>query len=65
LNYLVGSDPVQNLGIWEETFDGQVRHVDLDLTPLEGKTVYFILKVYAESTSLLNVGAWILPSIWR
>jgi hypothetical protein len=65
LNYRIGLEPIQNLGIWEETYDGQVMHVDMDLTSLAGETVYFILKVYAETASHQNVGAWVLPSIWH
>ena len=65
LNYRIGEGPIQNLGVWEQVYDGEVVQLDLDLTSLAGQTINFILKVYAESASLQNVGVWVWPSIWH
>lgn len=55
----------QNLGVWAESYDGQIREIDLDLSPLAGQTVSFVLTVYGEKASNQNVAFWLQPAIWR
>jgi hypothetical protein len=55
----------QNLGVWVESYDGQIREIDLDLSPLAGQAVSFVFTVYGEKASNQNVAFWLQPAIWR
>ncbi len=65
LHIRVGSGPVQPLGSWKESYDGQVSEISIDLTPLAGKSVTFIFEVHGEIASFQNLVFWMRPSIWR
>lgn len=65
LDYKVNDQKVKTLGEWSVAYDGKYKSVDLDLTPLAGKEVIFILTVEAGGTSDMDSGVWLHPSIWR
>lgn len=46
-----------------EVFDGKFTDVDIDLTPLAGQDVRFILEVLANGTPEGDNGFWLLPRI--
>jgi hypothetical protein len=62
---LAENEPLYNMKVWEEEYDGEVTTVDIDLTKLAGREVIFVLSVYAESPSSQNAGVWLQPGIWR
>ncbi|HEY46683.1 MAG: hypothetical protein AMJ88_08410 [Anaerolineae bacterium SM23_ 63] len=61
----MGSVPFQTLGAWQERYDGSVREVTIDLSPLAGKSVAFIFESHGEIASFQNLVFWLRPSIWR
>jgi hypothetical protein len=63
LNYREGGGPVTPLGEWTETCDGVMRSIEVDLTPLKGKTVEFILAVLANGSSAQDWAVWVKPQI--
>jgi hypothetical protein len=65
LNYKIGDGSIQNLASWTETNNGQIQTVDIDLTPLAGKSVKFILTVLANGQPTDDQSLWILPRIMR
>ncbi|OGO17210.1 MAG: hypothetical protein A2Z14_10075 [Chloroflexi bacterium RBG_16_48_8] len=65
LNYRIGDGNIQNLASWTETNNGQTQTVDIDLTPLAGKSVKFILTVLANGQPTDDQALWILPRIMR
>jgi hypothetical protein len=65
LNYRIGDGSIQNLASWSETNNGQTQSVNIDLTPLAGKSVKFILTVLANGQPTDDQALWILPRIMR
>ena len=65
LEYQIGSGEIKTLGRWTETYDGKYTKVDVDLSPLAGKDVKFILTVRAKDTFDQDSALWLHPSIWR
>jgi len=65
LKYRVGSGPVQSLFTRLERYEGKFQYVDVDLSPLAGKNVNFILEVRNGTSSSDNTALWIRPGIWR
>ena len=63
LNYREGGGSVTPLGEWTKTCDGTLRSVDVDLTPLKGKTVEFILAILANGPSTQDWAVWVKPQI--
>ena len=63
LNYREGGGPVTPLGAWTETCDGTLKAVNVDLTPLAGKNVEFILAILANGASTQDWAVWIRPQI--
>lgn len=43
LAYQEGEGPLQQLGSWDEEYDGQLQHIGLDLSSLGGRTVKIVL----------------------
>jgi len=43
LSYIEGNTAPKQLAAWSETFDNAFQRLDLDLSPLAGKTVQFVL----------------------
>lgn len=63
LNYKEDGGSVTPLGSWIETCDGTLKSVDVDLTPLAGKNVEFILAILANGSSAQDWAVWIKPQI--
>jgi hypothetical protein len=63
LNYREGGGAITPLNEWTETCDGTMKSIDVDLTPLKGKTVEFVLAVLANGSSAQDLAVWIKPQI--
>ena len=63
LNYKEGGGTLTPLGSWTETCDGTLKAVDVDLTPLAGKSVEFVLAILANGSSNQDWAVWIRPQI--
>ncbi len=63
LDFKVNGGSTENLGKWNETLDGKITKIDLDLSQFDGKNVQFILGVTNKNSSgAVNV-FWFIPSI--
>ncbi len=65
LNYRIGSGPLQNLGQWTETYDGNWTQLNIDLSSLAGESVQFVLAVTANGPSNQDWALWLNPRIVR
>jgi hypothetical protein len=66
LDYQAGSDPIRTYwGPFLERYEGQYFSVDVDLTPLAGKDVKFILTVLAAGVATGDRALWVGPIIYR
>ncbi len=66
LDYQTGTDPIKTFwGPFLERYEGSVYNVDVDLTPLAGKDVKFILTVLAAGTATGDRALWLGPYIYR
>ncbi|MFO7625468.1 MAG: NBR1-Ig-like domain-containing protein [Anaerolineales bacterium] len=65
LNYRADGGSVQTLGNWTEVFDRSITKLDIDLAPLAGKSVEFILTVYNNGNSVDDNVFWLLPRVMR
>lgn len=63
LNYRVGDGPVQTLWQGEEEYDGEFTKLDIDLNPLAGQDVKFILTVLANGSPNDDEAFWLQPRI--
>lgn len=62
INYKEGGS-IYPLGSWADTCDGNLININIDLTPLAGKTVQFVLVVLANGSSAQDWAVWINPRI--
>ena len=65
LEYQIGGGGIQSLGRWNEVYDGKYFPVDIDLSPLAGNNVKFILLVTANGSSKQDNALWVAPHITR
>jgi hypothetical protein len=66
LEYRIGDDTTVKLfRQYREVYDGQYYTVDLDLSPLAGKNVRFILRVVANGSATADKPVWVAPRIDR
>ncbi|HEX2995543.1 MAG TPA: NBR1-Ig-like domain-containing protein, partial [Anaerolineales bacterium] len=66
LDYQTGSDPIRTYwGPFLERYEGQYYSVDVDLTPLAGKDVKFILTVLSAGVATGDRAMWVGPIIYR
>ena len=64
LLYQIGKKPVETLGSWTEVYGGGITDIDLDLSPLVGEKVNFILKVRCSNNQPASAqGFWMIPRI--
>lgn len=63
LNYREGGGAITPLAEWTKSCDGTMKSVDVDLTPIKGKTVEFILTVLANGPSNQDWAVWVRPQI--
>jgi hypothetical protein len=65
LDYQVDNGPVRNLWAFGERYDGLYYQADVDLSPLAGKNVKFILGANANGSPFGDRAIWVAPSIVR
>lgn len=64
LLYRIGNNPNQLLETWQETYGDGITAIDIDLTPLAGQKVEFVLRTICTGTSPSNAqGFWMTPGI--
>jgi hypothetical protein len=63
VDYQLPNGAIGTLGRWGEVADGKTRIVDVNLAPLAGQTVQFILRMFNNGTVSQAVGIWFLPSV--
>lgn len=65
LNYRVDGGDLKNFGQWDQVYDGTVQNLDLDLSPLAGKSVEFVLAVITNGAPDQDWALWWQPRITR
>lgn len=65
LNYIEAGGSPQNLGQWNQTYDGSIQGVEVDLSPLAGKTVQLVLVVLADGSPAQDAALWIFPRVTK
>lgn len=65
LNYSADSGSVKNLGTWAVLYNRHSRKIDVDLSPLAGKSVELILTVTNNGTSGEDWAYWLMPAVYR
>jgi hypothetical protein len=66
LDYQTGSDPIRTFwGPFLERYEGQYYSVDVDLSPLAGKDVKFILTVLSAGVATGDRALWVGPIVYR
>ena len=63
LNYREGGVLKTSLGEWTESCDGTMKAIDVNLTPLAGKTVEFVLAVLANGPATQDTAVWVAPQV--
>lgn len=63
LQYQVGSGPITTYWQFHEKYEGLYYRANVDLSPLVGQTVKFILRVYSAPTSTGSLAIWGAPVI--
>jgi hypothetical protein len=51
-------EDIQNLGEWKKSCDGNLIHVDVDLSAYRGKEVQFVLDVLADGSPVNDLVVW-------
>jgi hypothetical protein len=66
LNYVVeGVGQVRTLDSWHQVYDGEFKKIDIDLSPLAGRRVEFLLTVLNNGDSSEDWAQWLFPRIMR
>lgn len=65
LNYVADGGPEQTFASWNQTYDSNIEKLDVDLSPLAGKSVIFILRVNANGSSNQDWAFWLQPRLAR
>ncbi len=65
LDYRMGTGPVYTLWSFHEKYDGMYSRTDIDLSPLAGHDVQFILTVLATGFATGDRALWVNPVIVR
>jgi len=66
LDYQTGNEPIRTFwGPFLERYEGQYFSVDVDLSPLAGKDIKFILTVLAAGVATGDRAMWVGPHIYR
>jgi hypothetical protein len=66
LNYIVdGAGEVRTLDSWDQVYDGEFEKIDIDLSPLAGRRVEFLLTVLNNGESTEDWAQWLYPRIMR
>jgi hypothetical protein len=65
LDYQIDAGPIQTFWTFREAYEGRYYQADLDLTPLAGQNVKFILRVMATGSSVDDYVYWVGSRIYR
>lgn len=66
LDYKISGQPAKRLGAWREVYDGKITRAQVDLSPLAGKSVQFMLRVVNNGKAASKANAfWLGASIRR
>lgn len=65
LSYQIGNGQAKTLWQFVEAYEGQVYHVDVDLSALKGQTVKFILTAHANGSAANDRPIWLAARIER
>lgn len=65
LDYQIGSGPINTFWTFREKYDGLFFHADVDLSPLAGQDVKFILTALANGSAAGDRALWVNPIIAR
>jgi hypothetical protein len=65
LDYQIDANPIQTFWTFREKYDNQYYRANIDLTPLAGKNVKFILTVLAYGSPTGDRALWVAPIIAR
>ncbi|MBK9923783.1 MAG: hypothetical protein IPP66_00700 [Anaerolineales bacterium] len=66
LDYQTGTDPIKTFwGPFLERYEGSMFNLDVDLSPLAGKDVKFILTVLAAGSPSGDRALWVGPRVYR
>ncbi|MGH2622005.1 MAG: NBR1-Ig-like domain-containing protein [Anaerolineales bacterium] len=63
LNYRADGGALQNLGQWDQIYDGSIQSLDIDLSSFAGKSVEFVLAVLANGPASQDWAFWLAPRI--
>lgn len=63
VSYQIPGKPVKNLGSWRERYEGLHTRIDIDLSPLAGQSIQFILNVSNIGQVSKANAFWLAPSI--
>ena len=63
LQYRIADNPWEELGAWQQTSDGAVEEIDIDLANFVGLSVDFTFWVDANSNGGLDQAIWVNPRI--
>jgi len=64
LDYQIGNGSIQTLWAFVEKYEGQVYNADVDLTPLVGQNVKFVLTILATGSPVGDRALWTGPIIY-
>lgn len=62
-NYRANGGPLQSFGTWNQTYDGSIGVLDIDLATLVGASVEFVLAVAANGSAAQDWAVWVDPRI--
>lgn len=63
LNYRIPGGVMTNLGEWREDADGHITRVNIDLSPLAGRSVELILTTLSNGPSTDDAAFWLMPRV--
>jgi hypothetical protein len=63
LEYQIGNGNIRSLGQWQEVYEGRHYPVNIDLSPLSGENVKFILTIFTNGSSHEDFALWVTPRI--
>jgi len=65
LDYMTASGYIGNFWTWREQNEGKIYNADIDLTPLAGRSLRFVLTILATGTASNDRALWGSPRIVR
>ena len=63
LDYQIDNGSIQTMAFWDEKYEGNFTSINQDLSSLAGKSVKFILTVFANGSSSGDRAQWLMPRI--